>query len=344
MEAKILTTTREADMEKTSRIFQVAVLLLSLLAATTAAAAEFTSDVIVAHKALNSLGFYSARGKNILTIDVGPNPHEMAMTADRRRVFITNNGVMRWMEDADGGNTVSIIDLVQRKKVGEISTGQFRRPHGIALDPLSGYLAVTCEKPDKLLIIDTFNNIILRSYDTGGSTSHNVVLDNGARWAYVTNITTNNVGAVNLETGRIVSIPVGEGPQDAVFSPDFNTLYVACSDSITLIDVRQKKAVGKIGIPAARIDITPDGSQLIAASRPKSMRFIDRISLKEIAIVSLPGDPYSISVSRDGKFAFTGAEEEDEIYVVSVGDHIIVRIIPMIEGAHPDPVLDIPAE
>ena len=306
-------------------------------------AQEFTSNLIVAHKALNSLGFYSADGKHLSTVDVGPNPHEMVFSPDRKLLYITDNGVMRWMDTADGGNTVSIVDVEARKKVEEISTGKFRRPHGIDLDPVTGLLAVTCEKPDRLLLIDPDECGVLRDYPTGGITSHNVTLDSGATWAYVSNITSNNIGAVNLYTGEVIEIPTGEGPQDCAISKDGRELYVACSNYVSIIDIETKTEIGKIGNGAVRIDITPDGRQLVCAVWPAEIEFINPVTRRVIGEIELPGDPYSISISQDGMFAFTGAETDNEFYVVSIPLRRIVRNLKTIEGARPDPVLDIPA-
>jgi len=324
-------------------LLAVSFLLLLNTDESAVSAQEFTSNLIVAHKALNSLGFYTADGKHLTTVDVGPNPHEMVLSPDRKLVYITNNGVMRWTDTADGGNTVSIVDLEERKKVGEISTGKFRRPHGIDLDPITGLLAVTCEKPDRLLLIDPVERRVLRDYSTGGLTSHNVTLDSGAVWAYVSNITSNNIGAVNLYTGEVIEIPTGEGPQDCAISKDGRELYVACSNCVSIINIETKTGVGKIGNGAVRIDITPDGRQLVCAVRPAAMEFINPVTRRIIGRIELPGDPYSISLSQDGKFAFTGAETDNEFYVISIPLRRIVRNLKTIEGARPDPVLDIPA-
>jgi len=309
---------------------------------TPAAAQEFKSDLIVAHKALDSMGFYDSNGKHLTTVDIGPNPHEMVFSADRKLIYITNNGVMRWQSEEEGWNTVSIVDLATRKKIGEISTGKFRRPHGIDLDPETGLLAVTCEKPDRLLIIDPARLKIIRDYDTGGVTSHNVTLDRGAQWAYVSNISTNNIGAVNLAAGEVTKIPTGIGPQDCVISEDGKELFVACRNYVAVIDIEKKEEIAQISDGAGRITITPDWQQLVTAVRPSSMEFINPKTREVIAKIKLPGDPYSISVSYDGKFAMTGAENDNEIYVVSVTEHKIVKNFKTVNGAHPDPVLDIP--
>ncbi len=333
---------KRGNMKKKLIFFIIICLGLTFFSSPPIIAQEFKSDIIVAHKALNSVGFYNSDGKHLTTIDVGPNPHEMVLSADRKLVYITNNGVMRWMSTEDGGNTVSIVDLTARKKIGEISTGKFRRPHGIDLDTETGLIAVTCEKPDRLLLIDPVKRKVIKDYDPGGVTSHNVTLDRGAKWAYVSNITTNNVGAVNLTTGEVTKIATGKKPQDCVISKDGKELFVACSTYVAVIDIEKKEEIARISNGATRITITPDWQQLVTAVRPSSMEFIDPETHKVIAKVKIPGDPYSISVSKDGKFAFTGAELDNEVYVVSTTEHKLVRNIKTVDGARPDPVLDIP--
>lgn len=246
------------------------------------------------------------------------------------------------MSDEDGGNTVSIFDVASCKKIGEISTGKFRRPHGIDLDPETGVIAVTCEKPDRLLIIDPIKREIVKDFETGGKVSHNVILEKGARWAYVTNIKTNNIGAVNLVSGEVVKIPTGPSVQDGAISKDGKILFAACSTYVAVIDLEKKKEIGQIQIGAIRIAITADGKELITATRPASAGFIDVNTGKVIAQIATPGDPYSMSISNDGKFAFTGAEQGNEFYVISIAEHKLVKNFKTIPGARPDPVLDIP--
>lgn len=58
-------------------------------------AQEFRSNLLVAHKALNSVGLYNSQGVHLKTIAIGPNPHEMVFSPDRKLIYVTNNGVMR---------------------------------------------------------------------------------------------------------------------------------------------------------------------------------------------------------------------------------------------------------
>ena len=83
--------------------------------------------------------------------------------ADRRLAYITNYGVNSYTQQEEGGNSISILDLVRREKLGEIELGKFHRPHGIELGR-SGRLYATCDFPPSLLVIDPAKRAILREY------------------------------------------------------------------------------------------------------------------------------------------------------------------------------------
>lgn len=87
--------------------------------------------MVVVHKWDNSVGFYNAEtGQSLAKVTVGVRPHELALSADRRLAYITNYGVNSYTQTEEGGNTISIVDLGERKKSGEIELGNFHRPHG----------------------------------------------------------------------------------------------------------------------------------------------------------------------------------------------------------------------
>src|SRR5712692_4853079 len=96
--------------------------------------------LLVLQKAASSLAFYTPAGEKLGVAPVGRHPHEMVLSPDGRYLYCTDNGTMRIEQPGTGGNTVSIVDLRSRKKIGEISLGEYRRPHGIDIDRNTGRL------------------------------------------------------------------------------------------------------------------------------------------------------------------------------------------------------------
>ena len=109
--------------------------------------------LLVSQKASKSLAWYSLEGELLHEVSVSDHPHEFAISPDKTRLYMTDNGVMQIENAGEGGNKVSIIDLEARERIGEVDLGQWHRPHGIDLCR-DGTLLVTTENPDQLLVID----------------------------------------------------------------------------------------------------------------------------------------------------------------------------------------------
>ncbi len=324
----------------------LSVTFILLLIVLLAASAQEPVLVVVEKKA-NQVGFYTASGKRVAGVSVGQTPHEMVLDPDGRHLYISDNGVLWMSYKGSGGNTISIVDIKERKKVGVISTGKFYRPHGMSIDPKTNRLIVTSENPDRLVLVDLKSRSVIKDFDNGGEAPHMVMFGPNAEWAYASNTRSDTLGAVNVRTGETKIIPIGNYPQGSALSEDGKYLYVTCGDSasIHIIDTATQKAVGVIKASKGvnRVAITPDQKTLVySISREgKAVGFADIASRKQTGKVDLGGSPLSISLSKDGKYAFAGVQDNDEIWVVSVDNRKVVQVIRTPEGAGPDPVMDI---
>ncbi|MGC8794320.1 MAG: beta-propeller fold lactonase family protein [Bryobacteraceae bacterium] len=320
---------------------------VAALALATLAFAGEQARLLVLHKAASTLGFYTLEGKLLAQVPVGRHPHEMSLSADGRLVYITDNGTMRIEDVAEGGNTVSVVDIEARKKIGEISLGRFHRPHGIDLDPRTGHLLVSTENPDRLLLIDPAARRILRTYDTQGKTAHIAIWGPGGRYAYVSNAGSGTVAAIELAGGGVKLIRAGDRPEGSARAPDGRFIYVANREShrITVIDPARNEAVGEIatGRGPVRVAVTPDGRMLVyALIHDQAVEFANAVSRKVLGSVKLEGPPVSLSLSRDGERAYAAVQDRDRVYCVSVRERRILRSFGTPTGAGPDPVRELP--
>jgi len=318
-------------------------LFLALVIAAVSLQAQ-DAELLILHKGSSSLGFYTNDGKLLASASVGAHPHEMVLSSDGRYVYTTDNGTMKIEQEGTGGNTVSIIDVLGRKKVGEISTGKYRRPHGIDLDRKTGNLLVSCELPDQLLVIDPAKRAVIGNYDTKGKTSHMVTIARDGRWAFVSNSSSSNVSALDLSSGAVKPIPTGTRPEGSALSKDGQLLYVVNreAEQITIIDTVKKEAVDRIktGKGPVRVALTPDSRLVVfALMHENAVEFADAATRKALGKVSLGGSPVSLSISPDGQLAFASAQDIDIVYVISIKDRKVVREIKTAAGAGPDPVL-----
>ena len=134
---------------------------------------------VVGEKVAGSVGFYDAQFKRLGGVKVGVHPHEMWLSADKRTLYVADNGVVWMTETGPGENTLSVIDIPSQRRTAVIDLGQFRRPHGITFDEASGRVWVTTEQPSQLLSVDPVKRQILRRYDVQGKAPHIVNIGSG---------------------------------------------------------------------------------------------------------------------------------------------------------------------
>jgi DNA-binding beta-propeller fold protein YncE len=88
------------------------------------------------------------------------------------------------------------------------------------------------------------------------------------------------------------------------------------------------------------VAVTPDGKTLVyALQEANAVGFADIATRKETGHVDAGGPTMSISLSRDGKTAYTGIQEQDKVVAVSVADRKVVLTFSTPKGAGPDPVM-----
>jgi YVTN family beta-propeller protein len=324
---------------------KAALLAIPVLLIGSLASAATDRVYLVLLKGASALAFLDESGKTVASIPVGQHPHEMVFAADGKTLYTADNGTMRIEHVGKGGNSISIIDVAARKKLGDISLGEFHRPHGLDIDRATGRLAVTTELPDRLLIVDPQTRKIVRHYDTKGKTSHMVTLGPGARWAYVSNSTSANVSAVNLMTGDVKLIPTAERPEGSTISPNGREVYVCNREaaSVSVIDTNANTESAKIqtGKGPVRIAITRDGKTLVyGLMHDKAVGIADVATRKQTAMIPLGNSPVSLTLSHDGKYAFASAEDQDIVYVVDLAAKKVAREMKLAKGSGPDPVHD----
>ncbi|MBK5294267.1 MAG: hypothetical protein JJE04_21625 [Acidobacteriia bacterium] len=323
-------------------------LRLFLLAAVLAAGLHADQQVLlVLFKGASALAFYTLEGQLLGKVPVGLHPHEMVISVDGRYAYTTDNGTMKIEQPGKGGNSISVVDLHARKRVGKISTEVYYRPHGISLDPVNGVLAVTSELPERVLLVDPARRKLIRNFETKGKTTHMVAFGpgkSGALYAFACNSGEDTVSVVQLTTGHVKKIVTGQRPEGNVISPDGALLYVANREShtISIIDTERQAVINEIKTSKGpvRIGITPDNKTLVvAAMHDRLIEFVDLATRQVSGKVALKGQPVSCTVSKDGKYAFASAEADDIVYVVSVPERKLIREIKTEKGSGPDAVL-----
>jgi len=109
-----------------------------------------------------------------------------------------------------------------------------------------------------------------------------------------------------------------------------------------VIDPRTRKAQREIpiGKGAGRIALTPDAKTMVYnLQEDQGVGFLDVATGRQTAVVPLGGRPLSLTMSRDGKRVFSGVQDQDKVFVISVPERKILRVFQTPKDAGPDPAI-----
>jgi len=319
-------------------------LIVMLSAGATLAAGDAQPYLAIVEKVAGAVAFYSEDSKQLGRVNVGPFPHEAALSKDGTLLYVSVNGVLWMTEDKLGNNTIAVVDVRAMRKVRDIDLGRFHRPHGIALTASGDRLLATTERPFGVILVDPAAGKVVRDYNVKGKSPHMVIPTPDGEWAFASDTDSDAVAAIRLKSGEVTLIPTGKRPQGGVLGPGARQLYLANTDGnkISIIDVASRKVTGEIptGKGPARIALTPDGKTLVYNLQfEPAVGFADVASRKQVAQVPLTGRPLSLTMTRDGRRAFLGIQDQDKVVFVSVAERKIEKILELPKGSGPDPAI-----
>jgi len=294
------------------------------------------SLLLVANKHDDTLSFIDPEMLEVIeTIPAGPNPHEMVITPDQRKMYLSNY--------APPGNTISVIDLVQRKHVKQISTGGYARIHGAAIAPDGKHAYFTVGQAGVVVEIDTETDEMTRAIPTHGKISHMVLVSPDGQRLYTANIESENVSVIDRASGELITqIPCGKGVEGMAITPDWKRLWAAnqTGGSISIIDLESNQVVETFACPGmpVRIRFTNDGKIALVPSWTDKGKLIviDVQTKKEVKRIKAGGHAIGIELSPDGRRAFVGCEHKDGLHVIDLATLAVEKVVQTGDG--PDPM------
>jgi YVTN family beta-propeller protein len=133
-------------------------------------------------------------------------PRDLEFGHDGKALYFTQAGV----------NAVRVLDPASNKVVAEISTGA--SPHMANFFPNTALGIALVQGPSELLLFDPVANIPVRSIGVGKQ-PHWVTVSGDGKTAYVSNEGSNDVSVVDLASGKVKTIAVGNAPRKLVIQP-----------------------------------------------------------------------------------------------------------------------------
>ena len=268
-------------------------------------------------------------------VPTGPDPHEVVASDDGKRAYVSNYG---------GGayNTITIIDLVNRKSLGTIDLGPLRGPHGLHF--VSGKVWFTAEAAKAIGSYDPATGKIDLTLGTGQDGTHMIYAFPDASRMVTTNVGSGTVTIFEKRAGprpnwSATTLPAGPRVEGFDVSPDGETVWAANAGdgTITTIDLATKTAANfSANVRGAnRLKFTPDGKLALVSSLGSPDLTIIRVSDKaEVKRIPVGKGSAGIQIQPDGARAYVACSPDNYVAVVDLKSMQVVGRIAA--GPNPD--------
>lgn len=327
-------------------------LALGLCAALSWAAPAAADTLIVANKSDATVSLIDLdSGRVAATLPTGVGPHEVAVSPDGRLAAVADYGT-----GPAPGSTLTVIDVPGARVVKTIDLGDYRRPHGLAWFA-PDRLLVTAEAQQALLEVDPESGAVRRAIATGQEVSHMVAVAPDASRAFVANIGSGTVTAIDLEAGeKLADVATGEGAEGVAVGADGKRVWVTnrAADTVSAVDAASLEVVATVepGSFPIRAEVTPDGRWvLVSNARSGTITVIDAATAEvartlELGVEARDGAgrlfqfgegspvPIGIQIAPDGRRAYVAAANADAIAVLDLEAWKIVGTLTA--GREPD--------
>lgn len=261
------------------------------------------------------------------SIQVGIDPIGIAITTDGLQAFIVNNV----------DNDLSVIDL-QTNLVTAKTGGTFFRPFALAINPDSTRAFIS--DVARLSLIDLTTNSSLAPINFLGANQifYDAISPDG-KTALATNFISpiGTATLIDLTNETIIAtIPVGNGPFGAAFSPNNQTAYVAnLGDDVTVINVASRTVIAQIPAPSAYvISVTPSGTRAYVTDSISQVHVLDLINNTLLTSIPVGDTPEGIAIAPDGKKAFVAnpgfVTGLPSLSIIDTLTNTVLQSIPMI--------------
>ncbi len=269
------------------------------------------------------------------TLATGLAPHEIAVSPDGSEAIVSDYGPR-----GNPGSTLTLLSIPEAKVLRTIDISPHERPHGVVWFD-EDRVTVTTEGSRHLLVVVPSTGKIDRAIATDQEISHMVSVTPDGERAFVANIGSGSVTAIDLSEGRkIRDIATGEGAEGIAITPDGKEVWVANrgADTLVVIDASTLEILGRLPSPGfpIRIAMTPDGSRaLVSCADSAEIALFDVGARKELlrrkldfstvpdAASRLFGDrfgdspvPVGLVISPDGQRAWVAVTQADVVVVL----------------------------
>jgi YVTN family beta-propeller protein len=326
----------------------VEILSIAFLAACAFAPRVLADTVVVLCKSDFQVVLVDPATQNVLAkLPTGRGPHEVAISPDGRTAYVSNFGRYSVYPAGDtehdkAGNTITVVDLVDRKVKATFDLGTHTGPHGMIVSHDGKLVWATTETPQAVLELDSATGKILHVWNTTQVRSHMIVATPNEMKFYVTNTISGSVSVIDKSTGEVKVVATGPGTEGIAISPDGKEVWAASRTDakISIISTANDAIMASFpsgGKSPKRMEFTPDGAQVWVTNSGSSQTTVfDAHSRELIESLTTSKDPSGVSISPDGRHAYITNSNANVLTFVDVPARKILSTVQI--GTDPDGV------
>ncbi|MBZ5659804.1 MAG: beta-propeller fold lactonase family protein [Acidobacteriia bacterium] len=323
-------------------------LLVTVLAVCTFAPRSWADTVVVVCKSDFQLALVDPFTEKVLMkLPTGKGPHEVAVSPDGRTAYVSNFGRYSVYPPGDtehdkAGDTITVVDLVNRKVKTTFDLGTHTGPHGMTASHDGKFLWVTSETPQAVLELDSATGKILHVWNTNQMRSHMIVVTPDEKKFYVTNTVSGSVSVIDHGSGEVKILATGPGTEGIAISPDGKEVWAASRADAKIEIISTATDTIETSFPSGgkgpkRMQFTPDGAQVWVTNDGSNQATVfDARSRELLANLTLSKAPSGVSISSDGSHAYVTNANANELTFIEVASRKILGTLAI--GTDPDGV------
>lgn len=233
-------------------------------------------------------------GRLVRVLNGGPDPEQFAISADGRRLFVTN-------EDA---GQLTVLDIASGQVVKTIAVGE--EPEGADLSADGRFVYVTSEGENKVSAIDVASLSVAATIGVGPRPRATAFVPNAPR-AFVSAENDAAVYAIDTAAHTVAQrIALGDPqlrPMGVAASPDGRFVYVTTGrgGKLLKIDAGTNAIAGSLAVGERPwgIAVSPEGRTIVTANGPSNdISIVDAESWSIVARVRVGERPWGVAYGK----------------------------------------------
>ncbi|HWK41170.1 MAG TPA: YncE family protein [Croceibacterium sp.] len=292
--------------------------------------AEPHGVLIVANKRGNSVSRIDlASGAETHRTPSCDNPHELAVSPDRRHVALA----------CYSGESLELFETAGLRPVGRIALGQGARPHGLVWHS-GGTIVASAEGRGSIFTVEAplSESPVVKEIGSGAPGPHLVAVDSAGTTVWGTIVASGVVVRYDLSTGRETARSELGGRTEAIaLSPDEKSLWVGANESGKVYrlnpDTLEVEAELDAGRMPIRLAVHPRGGRVVSSNMGDGgLSVIDTTTNEVIRSPRVSGEmgagQVTLVFSADGARLYAAETMRDTVAEIDFESGAVLRRLP----------------